>query len=223
VPRASGRLIGTDLAGTWYVEDGRRLSAVDLSDGAGVATDVADRSEGWSGPTAIVDGRVIVLDDDGTLAEAPPADGPLVPLVATGGNVPDIVSFVATGGPTLLAIGDGKVLGITLVGDDAEIQWSNDASARVFNVTDRGMLVSISDATLGFADRADLAVIDPVTGENLANSGPAPSTDDLLAFSAMGSSSRRPNSSAWNESASTSTGPRCGGSRATIRSSSAIA
>ncbi len=179
VSRVSGRLIGTDLAGTWYVEDGRRISAIDLSDGVAGTTEFAERSDGWSGPTAIVDGRVIVLDDDGTLAEAPTVDGPLVALVAAGGDLPDIVSLVATGGPTVMAIGAGKVLGITLVGDDAEIQWTNDASVRVVNVTDRGMLVSISDATLGFVDGADLAVIDPLTGEQLANSGPAPSTEDL--------------------------------------------
>ena len=177
--RVSGRLIGTDLAGTWFVEDGRRVSKIDLTDGVTEAVLVLEQPDGPVGPTAVVDGRVIVLDDDGTIAEALAGRTELVALVATGGELPDIVSLVPSGGPTMLAIGEGRVLGITIVDDRAEIQWDDQASVRVVNVTDRGMVIAVSDGSLGFVDGADLVVIEPVTGERLANAGPAPGTDDL--------------------------------------------
>ena len=179
VARVDGRLLSTDLSGIWFVANNRRVVSIDLSDGYTEPAEIAASGADWIMPTAVIDDRVIVVDTDGALAEARPDATELIPLVAIGGSLPEIVALIATGGPTLMAIGDGEVLGATLSGSDVEIRWRYDASVRVVETTGRGLLVAVSDATNGFADGADLAVIDAVTGELLASIGPAPSEDEL--------------------------------------------
>jgi outer membrane protein assembly factor BamB len=179
VARINGRILGTDLSGTWFVSSGRRLLSIDLADGYTEPTEIASSATNWDSPTTVVEGRVIVVDTDGTLAEVLPDSTDLVSLVTVGGNLPDIASLISTGGPTLMGIGDGKVLGATLTGDQVVINWQLDASVRVVDVTRRGLLVAVSDATNGLIDGVDLAVIDAVSGERLAAIGSAPSQDEL--------------------------------------------
>lgn len=179
VARVDGRILSTDLSGTWFIANNRRVVSIDLSNGYTEPDEIASSGTNWNSPTTVIEDRVIVVDTDGALAEARPDAEDLIPLVAVGGNLPEIVSLIATGGPTFMAIGDGKVLGATLTDDQVDISWQLDASVRVIDVTRRGLLVAVSDATNGFSDGVDLAVIDAVTGERLAAIGPAPSQDEL--------------------------------------------
>lgn len=163
-----GRVLGTDLSGRWYFRIGDdRLVTVDLSDG-------------WSEPVAVegglppmvepvvVDGRLLALDD-GRVVEADLSVAALTPLRPdrAAPEIPDLTGMFPAGGSSLVAVGDGVVVGLELDGDAVRRTWARTGALRAFGLTERGLVVVVEERTVGFAAAVEHSVVDGVTGDRL--------------------------------------------------------
>ena len=178
VARVEGRLVGTDLGGTWYVSNSRRVVEIDLSDGWSEPVELVASGATFGETVGVVDGRILVMDD-GVLSEVSPIDGIRTALVVRPfGNDIAAVSILGVGGSMFVAVGDGRVVGATLGADDeadvVSIEWSRDGSLREAALSSRGIVLSMTDDQTGPAGRL---VVDALTGTTIADAV-GPLTDD---------------------------------------------
>lgn len=179
----AGRPLTSDLSGTWLVGGRDGVVAVDLSEGWSEPVTISAAGVSPDEQIASIDGRYVVLDALGGLTElVPDPDDPLAsrrPLTTSGRGMDELEGIFPTGGPTMVGIGRGVVLGVRLDGDVLTRTWRVQASVRTVGVTPQGVVLALSEAGAGFLDGVDFIVVDAVTGARLAAAGPAPSYDQL--------------------------------------------
>ncbi len=176
VGQVVGDVWSTDLDGTWYLNAGDEIVALDLADGWSDPVTVVDDAP--IGDLAVVDGRILVVDALGRISEVE-GDEVRSISVADGVDLPRARSMSPVGGSSFVVVGDGRIVGLELVGDTVRQTWSRQASLRSFAVTDRGIVMAIGDAGVGFADGVDLLVVDAITGERISGAAAVFDEEDL--------------------------------------------
>lgn len=177
VARLEGRTVSSDLSGTWYVANNRRIVSVDLVDGWSEPIEVVASGAQFDEPLGVVAGRVLVMDD-GILSEVSTVDGQRTPVVVQPfGNDVAANSLFATGESSFIAVGDGRVLGASLDDDAAAatIEWTRPASLRDGAITEQGMVISV---VTDEADPPRQLVLDALTGETIVDVAQPESPDE---------------------------------------------
>ncbi len=163
-----GESLSTDLAGTWYFAWGSSIVSIDLANGwSEPVVVVGDRSA--SDELVVIDGRLLAAGADGRVSELTGASTGRA--VAGADDLPSVDSMFPAGGSSFVGLGGGQVFGAELVDDRVRTTWTRAAALRGFALTERGLVLSLSDATAGFADGVDLVVVDGVTGDRLGGAG----------------------------------------------------
>ncbi|NND76335.1 MAG: hypothetical protein HKN44_15160 [Ilumatobacter sp.] len=179
----SGRPLTSDLSGTWLIGGRDGIISIDLSAGWSAPVPVSSSGITVDEQLASIDGRYVVLDELGDLVElVPDPDDPLATrrrLRVSSSDLAQLDAIFPAGGPTFVGVGRGFVVGARLDGDEVASMWRVQASVRTVGITPQGVVLALSEAGAGFLDGVDFIVVDAVTGERLAASGPAPSYDQL--------------------------------------------
>jgi outer membrane protein assembly factor BamB len=122
-PTASGRPGGwsTDGAGTWYVARDGEVVEYDLRSTLGGATAVG-RVDDVSAPLLVVDDRLVVVDDAGSITfDAVDSDPP----VTVAADVPAMIrSLTPVSASTFVVSAPGSITGVGVDGDTARVTWS---------------------------------------------------------------------------------------------------
>jgi hypothetical protein len=122
-PMASGRPGGwsTDGAGTWYVARDGEVVEYDLRSSLGGAT-LVGRADDVSAPLLVVDDRLVVVDDAGSITfDADDADSP----VTVAADVPAMIrSLTPVSASTFVVSAPGSITAVGVEGDTASVAWS---------------------------------------------------------------------------------------------------
>ena len=172
----AGWPLSTDLAGTWFVGGPDGVVSIDLSDGWSPSVSVAGAGVTADEQLLVVGDRLVVLGRLGTLTEL--VAGERVRLGVVDG-LTDLDSAFPSGGATFVGVGPETVVGAELVGDAVRVTWRIEGTVRNYGVTERGLMLALSEAGAGFVDGDEFVVVDGVSGDRLASSGPAPAADQV--------------------------------------------
>jgi outer membrane protein assembly factor BamB len=147
----------TDGAGTWYVIDDGQVVAHDLRSELGDARPVGPLAD-VALPAVVVDDRLAVVDDSGSIAIA--GGDP----VTVSPDVPGSVrSLTPVSGSNLVVTAPGRIAGVDVDGDTVDLAWSrNDGVVAADHPTVDGMLLQV--ATRGGAGNQ---LVDGRTGETV--------------------------------------------------------
>jgi hypothetical protein len=161
-----GQIASTDLDGGWLFSDRGDLLTVDLASGWSAPTDSGNVGSGRGVAMAVVGGRIVVADPLGGLTELR-ANGDELASPALD-DLPRISAMWPAGGSSVVAVGDGEVFGVELLGRGARVTWRRQATLRSFSMSERGLLVALGAAS-GGPDTGNVdIVVDGVTGVRLA-------------------------------------------------------
>lgn len=159
---ATGRLHGwsTDRRGTWYLIDDGEVVEYDLRAELGEPT-VVGSVDDVSAPRLVVDDRLVVIDDSGSITfEGSGTRGP----VTVSDDVPDPVrSLTPAFDSNFVVTAPRSIAGVTVSGDRADLTWSrNDGELVAEHPVEGGTLLQV--ATRG---GAGVQLVDGLTGETV--------------------------------------------------------
>jgi outer membrane protein assembly factor BamB len=159
---ANGRPAGwsTDGRGRWYVIDDGDVVEYDLRSELGEGS-VIGRMDDVSSPSIVLDGRLALVDDSGSITLHRDDDrGPL----AVSAEVPGPVRTLTwVSGSSFVVTSPGSIAGIVVDGDTLEVSWSQNRGAAVDqHPVEGGMLLQV--ATRG---GAATQIVDGLSGETI--------------------------------------------------------
>lgn len=175
----------TDGRGTWYTAVGGDLVEYRLADGFSGGTRVATVSDAVR--PAVVDGRIVTVDEAGALAVVAPGDVAQDdraqddtaqgregrrpgPGESVAGLPTPVQSLIPVSGSDAVVTAPGSFSGVTIGGDSVDVRWTRDDGAvvRAFPVAG-GVLLQV--ATRG---GAAMQLVDGLTGRTLEHLTMAP-------------------------------------------------
>jgi hypothetical protein len=179
-PVGTGRPEGwsTDRRGTWYVIDDGEVVEYQLKTELAGGT-VIGSVDDVSMPRLVVDNRLVVVDDSGSVT----LDGEGPRPVTTTAEVPAPVrSLTPVSGPDFVVTAPGSIAGVSVEGDTVNVTWLQNQGALVDDhPVEGGTLLQV--ATSG---GAGIQLVDGLTGETVEHLTMMPGALDALVVAGDG-------------------------------------